>query len=262
MTDDDIGRLFAEAERRFDQAAADAVKTDRTIARADSVIARVGARSVAEREAAMRERRRLNSGLGHTLKRVGAVILALWVATMIFGFFRPIGLFGLLAVIGIGLVLVLATAGSSRRAPKPLKFSADLPAAQLADRLDSYLYRARPALPAPAQEEVDRMLAALPALRPSLERAGALDPATDDARRLMGTHLPGLLDRYLAVPPAFRARRDGDELSVDDRLVEALKAGRGALDDIGERLARDQVVAFETQGRFIESRYKDEPVDR
>jgi hypothetical protein len=41
-----------------------------------------------------------------------------------------------------------------------------------------------------------------------------------------------------------------------------LKAGRGALDDVGERLARDNVAAFETQGRFIESRYKDESVDR
>jgi hypothetical protein len=261
MTSDDIGRLFAEAERRFDQAAINAAKTDQAIARADSVIARVGERSTAEREAARRERQRLNAGFGRSVKRVLATIAALWIATMVFGFFRPIGLFGLLTVVAVGFLVVLLVAASSRQARAPRPIPSNLPPAQLADRLDSYLYRARPALPPPAQAEVDLMLAALPALRPTLEEAGALDPATDDARRLMATHLPGLLDRYLAVPPAFRARREGDEPSVDDRLVEALKAGRGALDDIGERLARDNVAAFETQGRFIESRYKDESVD-
>ena len=263
MTGDEIGRLFEEAERRFDRAATDAVKTDRTIARADQVIERVSVRSTAERAAAERERRRLNSGLGRTLKRVGSVIVALMFATVVFGFFvRPIGLFGLLAAIGIGIVLVFLTAGASNRPRAPQKFSAELPAAQLVDRVDSYLYRARPALPAPAQAEIDQMLAVLPAIRPSFERAAALDPAANDARRLIGTHLPGLIDRYLAVPPAYRARSEGGEPSVDDRLVEALRAGRGALDDIGERLARDNVAAFETQGRFIESRYKDDPVDR
>lgn len=262
MTGDDIGRLFEEAERRFDRAAVDAAKTDRTIARADDVIGRVSTRSVAERAAAQRERRRLNSNLGRKMKRVVAVILALWIGTMVFGFFRPIGLFGLLAVIGIGLLMVLLTAGAGGRQRPPEKFSAELPPAQLIERIDSYLYRARPALPAPAQAEIDAMLAALPALRPSFIEAPALDPAANDARRLIGTHLPGLLDRYLAVPPAYRARAEGDDPSVDDRLVEALRAGRGALDDIGERLARDNVAAFETQGRFIESRYKDDPVDR
>ena len=262
MTGDEIGRLFEEAERRFDRAAADAAKTDQAIARADSIMTRAGQRSSAERAAAERERKRLNAGLGQTIKRIAAVVVALWAATIIFGLFRPIGLFGLIGVIAIGTLLVLFTAGSSRRSRPPPSFSADLPAGQLADRLDSYLYRARPALPPAAQGEIDEMLATLPAIRPTLERAGALDPALGDARRLIGTHLPGLIDRYLAVPPSFRGRREGDEPSVDDRLVEALRAGRGALDDIGERLARDQVAAFETQGRFIENRYRDEPVDR
>ena len=34
-------------------------------------------------------------------------------------------------------------------------------------------------------------------------------------------------------------------------------AAREALNDIGAKLAREDVDAFQTQGRFIETRYKD-----
>jgi hypothetical protein len=39
-----------------------------------------------------------------------------------------------------------------------------------------------------------------------------------------------------------------------------LSAGRAALTDISERLARGDVAAFETQGRFIKSRYGEEKI--
>jgi hypothetical protein len=48
---------------------------------------------------------------------------------------------------------------------------------------------------------------------------------------------------------------------VDERLVEGLAAGRKALFDISEQLAKSDLAAFETQGRFITSRYGDESID-
>ncbi len=262
MTSDEIGRLFAEAEERFDRAAGLSHRTGKAVARADSILTRVGARDSAERAAARRERKRLNAGLGRALRNAALAVLAVWIATMVFGYIQPIGLFGLLAAVAAGAVLVGLVFAGSRRSARPALPSPTLTGTELVDRLDSYLYRTRPALPPPAQSEVDRMLAALPALKPLLERVPALDPAASDARRLMGTHLPGLIDRYLAVPAAYRAHSEGGEPSVDDRLIEALRAGRGALDDFGGQLARDQVTAFETQGRFIESRYPEDPVER
>jgi len=129
-------------------------------------------------------------------------------------------------------------------------------------RFDSYLYRARGALPAPAQAEIDAISATLPSLRQTLERVDALDPNAQDARRLMSIHLPGLIDRYVRVPAPFRTEEDGEGKTPDQRLVEALAAGRSALHDISENLARADMAAFETQGRFIKSRYADdEPVD-
>jgi hypothetical protein len=128
----------------------------------------------------------------------------------------------------------------------------------MVQRFDSYLYRTRRALPAPAQAEVDAISSVLPGLRQTLERHETLDPDAQDARRLMSIHLPGLVDRYMHVPAAFRSERDGEDKTVDERLVEGLAAGRAALADISERLARADVAALETQGRFIQSRYGSE----
>jgi hypothetical protein len=125
----------------------------------------------------------------------------------------------------------------------------------MVERFDSYIFRARRALPAPAQAEIDAISASLAPLRQTLERVDALDPSAQDARRLMSIHLPSLIDRYLHVPATYRDQRDGEGVSVDERLIEGLSAGREALADISERLARGDVAAFETQGRFIKSRY-------
>ena len=78
----------------------------------------------------------------------------------------------------------------------------------------------------------------------------------------MSVHLPNLIDRYLHVPTNYRGQLDGEGVSVDERLVEALAAGRAALGDISEKLARGDLAAFETQGRFIQSRYSEKSIDQ
>jgi hypothetical protein len=63
------------------------------------------------------------------------------------------------------------------------------------------------------------------------------------------------------VPAAFRQEVDGEGNTVDDRLVEGLAAARTALGEISENLARADLAAFETQGRFIKTRYGEERID-
>jgi ElaB/YqjD/DUF883 family membrane-anchored ribosome-binding protein len=75
-------------------------------------------------------------------------------------------------------------------------------------------------------------------------------------------HLPGLLERYVNVPPAFRSEADAEGKTVDQRLVESLEASRAALADVSERLAQRDRDAFATQDRFIQTRYgKDMSLD-
>lgn len=233
-------------------------KTQLAIARADRVMRSLDERDGAVREAARRERQRLNAGLGRTLGRVGIAVLLISIATIVVGLIVPIGMFGFLAAVGLAIgvaALLLVSGGREIAAPN---VTPDLPNGQMVARFDSYLFRARRALPAPAQAEVDLLSAQLPPLRQTLERIPDLDPNAQDARRLISVHLPNLIDRYLHVPAAYREHLDGEGATVDQRLVEALAAGRQALTEISEKLARADMAAFETQGRFIQSRYKDE----
>lgn len=236
-------------------------RADQAIARADRVMRALDERDGVVRAAARRERQRLNAGLGKTLGRVGIAILVISIITIGVGMILPIGMFGFLAAVGLAIgvaALLLFSGGREIAAPN---VSADLPNGQMVQRFDSYLFRARRALPAPAQAEIDLLSAQLPSLRQTLERIGDLDPNAQDARRLMSVHLPGLIDRYLHVPASYRSERDGEDVSVDERLVEALSAGRQALSEISDNLARGDLAAFETQGRFIQSRYQEKSID-
>ena len=233
-------------------------RADIVIARADRVMRSLDERGGAAREAARRERQRLNAGLGKALGRVGIAVLLISIATIVIGLVMPIGMFGFLAAVGLAIgVGALLLFSGSRQIAAP-NVTPDLPNGQLVARFDSYLFRARRALPAPAQAELDLLSAQLPSLRQTLERIPDLDPNAQDARRLMSVHLPNLIDRYVHVPAAYRGERDGEDISVDQRLVEALAAGRQALTEISEKLAKADLAAFETQGRFIQSRYKDD----
>ena len=236
-------------------------KVDSALARFDRVTRQLDSRSGIVRDARKRELQRLNKGLVSTLVKIGLAVGVISVLTILVGLVAPIGMFGFLAAVGLAIGIAAAIAFSGgREIAKPV-VTPDLPNGEMVQRFDSYIYRTRAALPAPAQAEIDQLSAQLPPLRATLDRIDTLDPAAQDARRLMSIHLPGLIDRYLHVPPAYRGERDGEGISVDQRLVEALGAGRQALSDINERLAKQDLMAFETQGRFIKSRYGEETIE-
>ena len=237
-------------------------KVDRAIARFDRVARTIDERGGPVRAAARRERQRLNAGAGRMILRIGIAAAIIWFAALVIGLVQPIGMFGFLAaLLATGAVAAVLIARGGREAIAAPPPAADLPNGTRVERFDSYLYRTRRALPAPAQAEIDALTAVLPSLKATLARVETLDPDAQDARRLMSIHLPGLLDRYLRVPAEFRGELDGEGKTVDGSLVESLEAGRTALRDISEKLARSDLAAFETQGRFIKSRYGEERID-
>ena len=229
---------------------------DEVIARTSDYFARLDGYSPQTRRRPPRYGRNPRS-VGKRLANIGMVIGGLIVAFMAFGLFiAPLGWTGLfLAVLAVLVVLLFF---GRRPLEKPLKPYTDAtPNPEVVRTLDTYLQRQRTALPAPAARRVDAISQQLPLLESRLNEVDLLDPLAQDARRLMGKHLPELIDRYERVPAAYRQERDGEGMTVDERLVAGLDAANQALDEIGRKLTQQDLNAFETQGRFIESRYKD-----
>lgn len=230
---------------------------DEAIARFDEVVARYDGRTPQAVGAARRDYGRSAAAIGRKLATIGMAIGALIVATIAFGLFvSPIGWAGLF-VVAMAMMCILVFFSAQSGEPKRVAYSDAMPNKAVVQQLDSYLVRRRAALPAPAARRIDAISQQLPMLESRLGEVDALDPLAQDARRLMGRHLPDLIERYEKVPAAYRHERDGEGLTVDERLVAGLDAARAALDDIGAKLAQEHLTAFETQGRFIESRYKD-----
>jgi len=228
---------------------------DEAIARFDELIARYDGRPATAVTAA---RRSYTRSIGRRVTNMGVAIGALIVATIAFGLIvGPIGIGGLFLV-AVAILFALIFFAVWPAEPAKIKFSDHLPNKALVQRLDRFLVRHRSALPAAAAQRIDAIHAQLPLLESRLETVAVLDPLAQDARRLMGKHLPELIERYERIPPAYRGERDGEGLTVDERLVTGLDAAREALSDMGSRLAKGDLTAFETHGRFIESRYRDE----
>ena len=230
---------------------------DEAIARFDELASRIDGHAPSARAAVRRNYRRTATSVATRLGRMGAVLVTLLLATLVFSqIVGPIGLTGLF-VVAMATLAILVLFSVWPGEPKRVAYNEQLPTKTVIQQLDSFLVRRRSALPAPAARRVDAIGQQLPLLEARLSEADALDPLAQDARRLMGKHLPELIERYERVPPAYRHERDAEGLTVDERLVAGLDAARNALDDIGAKLAREDLTAFETQGRFIESRYRD-----
>jgi len=232
-------------------------QVDSAIARFDEVMGRIDrsaeSRAAGQRQFARNSRVWLHRAIGAAIA-VGLVMVA---TTVIGVILNGIGLGGF--VLSLAAMAAAALYFLVPRREKPIvDYKDDMPNQAVVQRLDSLLVRKRAALPAPAARRIDAISQQLPLLESRLGQTEMLDPLAQDARRLMGKHLPELIERYERVPAAYRNERDGDGLTVDERLVQGLDAAKTALDDLGRKLAREDLAAFETQGRFIENRYKED----
>ena len=231
-------------------------KVGRALARFDRVMAVVDEKQGPVAVQARRERQRSVAQYGRAVGKAALAVLVVSVLTILVGLFLPIGLFGFLAAVALAVAVAgLLLVSEVREVARPRVVPTDAPNGEMVQRFGSYLYQNRRALPAPAQTVVDGLSEQLGTLKQTLERVDALDPDAQDARRLMSVHLPGLIERYANVPAAYRREEDAEGKTVDQRLVEGLEASRTALGEVSERLAKRDMDAFQTQGRFIQSKY-------
>ena len=230
---------------------------EEAIARFDEYSARLDGHVPAASSARRRYYGRAMGGIARRVAGMGMAIGLLIVATIGFGLVvGPIGWNGLFLV-ALATLAILLFFSFWPTEPKRVAYNEQLPTGTVVRQLESMLVRRRPALPAPAAQRADAIGAPLPLLDSRLAEVDPLAPLAQDARRLMGKHLPELIERYERIPAGYRQQTDGEGLTADQRLVASLDAAGKALGEIGDKLVQGDRQAFETQGRFIESRYKD-----
>ena len=211
-----------------------------------------------QRAAKKRKAQRAWEEFGRRLRRAGIILAGLLVvligASIALG---GIGFFTwLVALPTMFLIALLSMSWPSRRkeVASDRQGAPEIPLAELAARAEDGLLERCRELPGRAQGAADAILARLAELQSHL---AGLDPQSvlaGDARRLIGQHLPRLVDSYLELPSSARA--PGSESS--QRVTESLSIVANELDSLLDTCCRDRHMTFDTQRRFIETRYKDD----
>ena len=217
-------------------------------------------RSRSAREAQKRRAQRRMREAFRRVRRAGLILVVLLLGLVVTSIFLvEIGfLTWLVALPTVLLVALLSLFWPSQRVLPPeaaAEEKATIPLGELAVRAEDGLIDRCKELPGRALPAADTVIARLAELQPHL---GNLDPQSTlagDARRLIGQHLPRLVDTYLELPPSAR----GPASESTERFTESLGIVGQELDHLLDQCCRDRQLSFETQRRFIETRYREDP---
>ncbi len=124
---------------------------------------------------------------------------------------------------------------------------------RLASQTEDWLVQRAGGLPREAAPALDRIVDRLRELEPVLARTPSDSPNGGEAQRLIGQHLPGLVNTWLGLPPQERA--PGAEHS--HRLADSLAIVADELDHLCEKVGCERIASFDVERRFIETRYRD-----
>lgn len=214
------------------------------------------------RRMARRRQQARNARAMRTFRKIVLATAAIFIAVLAIGFVTPIGLFGVLAA-AVAMILawaaIIAWNGREAEVP-PERFVAQTDLAQLPARTDAWLERQRPALPAPAQRQLDQISLGLEQLGPQLAGLDTREPAAVEVRRLIGEELPELVRGYARVPDHLRRQPLNGGLTPDRQLAEGLATIGEELGRMNAQLATGDLHALATQQRYLELKYKGDGV--
>lgn len=128
--------------------------------------------------------------------------------------------------------------------------------AELPAITEAWLERQRRHLPRLAAPHLDGIAVQLAALDRQLARVPADHPVAQDIGRLLGKHLPELIDRYTRIPPMQRANIvEHDGRTPEATVIDGLKAVEAELTRASATLAEADRDGLRVQGKFLEARY-------
>jgi hypothetical protein len=123
----------------------------------------------------------------------------------------------------------------------------------LSAEAEEWLLQQRPKLPGSAIPAIDAIFFRLGDLHPQVEMMEPTSTLAWELRRLLGDHLPRLVYSYVQLPATVR----DEQPELLQRLIEGLRTLDEELARICREAARNHLVTFQAQERFIEARYRD-----
>ncbi|PSJ39590.1 hypothetical protein [Allosphingosinicella deserti] len=207
-------------------------------------------KSKAVREAEKRRQERRKQAAWLKVRKAGAL-----------GSASAIGAFGYamtvapvtMAALAAGAAAVAGMAASGLwRGREPASFSREELAA-LPCRAEEWLLDQRLALPDSVSGSIDSILVNFGDLPAHLAEADPRSTLAWDARKLIGEHLPNLVDSWCKLPALTRDR----DVETRRRFEEGLATIAQEIARLTEEASRAERMRVETHGRYLDARYKD-----
>ena len=127
---------------------------------------------------------------------------------------------------------------------------------QMVARTELWLENQRPALPPPAITLVDQIGTQLDALGLQLETIDPAHPAAQETRKLVGEHLPEMVDAYRRIPPHLRKEANAGK-TPDEQLTESLGKISTEIDGVTRQLASGALDDLAIRTRYLDYKYGD-----
>ncbi len=124
----------------------------------------------------------------------------------------------------------------------------------LAGKTEIWLEAQRPMLPAPAISIVQDIGIRLDQLAPQLQTLSENDPASREVRKLVGEHLPELINGYKRIPESLK-RKENSGKTPEQQLVDGLKVIDREIEAMTGQISRGELDKLATRERFLEIRY-------
>ena len=124
----------------------------------------------------------------------------------------------------------------------------------LAGKTEIWLEAQRPMLPAPAISIVQDIGVRLDQLAPQLQTLDENDPASREVRKLVGEHLPELINGYKRIPETLK-RKEHAGKTPEQQLIDGLKVIDREIEAMTGQISRGELDKLATRERYLEIRY-------
>lgn len=207
-------------------------------------------RSIGKRSSEIKNRHYIRK-LIRVLLAIFAILVGSTIAGMIIG---GIGFAGVMLTI---LAIVAAVIAFSVFPKLKVPRRADLTKGDvrtMVGQTELWLEHQRAALPPPAVRIIDDLGVQLDTLGLQLETVDQNNPAAREVRKLVGEHLPGMIDSYRKVPPHLRKEERAGS-TPDEQLTEGLKKISEEIDSVTRQLADGALDDLAIKHRYLDYRY-------